>query len=127
MLWQDFLEQLDEARVKDLDMLVRKYRGIGPLLTKVEGLVVHTNTGKSPKLRQYYAHWERKIFDALTKMILENLKSFNRALCSNQPLFQIETLLAAPDVIFHPSASEVYKLGLQCVKDCVERYCSYIC
>ena len=49
-------------------MLARKYRGIGPLLTKVEGLVVHTNTGKSPKLRNYYAHWEKKIFEALTKV-----------------------------------------------------------
>ena len=55
-------------------------------------------------------------------MILENLKSFSQALCANQPLFQIETLLAAPDVIFHPSASEVYKLILQCVRDCVEGY-----
>ena len=36
------------------------------------------------------------------------------------PLFQVETLLAAPDVILHPAANEVYKLTLQCVRDCVE-------
>ena len=48
--------------------MARKYRAIGPLLTKMEGLVVHTNTGKSPKLARYYAYWERKVFESLTKV-----------------------------------------------------------
>ena len=48
--------------------MARKYRAIGPLLTKMEGLVVHTNTGKSSKLARYYAYWERKVFEALTKV-----------------------------------------------------------
>ena len=37
-----------------------------------------------------------------------------------KPLFQVETLLAAPDVVLHPATNEVYKLTLQCVRDCVE-------
>lgn len=50
--------------------MMRKYQAIGPLLTKVEGLVVNTNTGQSRKLQQYYAHWETKIFKALTAVCL---------------------------------------------------------
>ena len=48
--------------------LSRKYHAISPLLIKVEGLVVHTNSGKSPFMKRYYAYWERKVFDALVKV-----------------------------------------------------------
>lgn len=51
---------------------------------------------------------------------MDNLKRFNVAVMKQQPLFQVETLLAAPDVVLHPGANEVYKLTLQCVRDCVE-------
>ena len=59
---------MEKEREEDLEILVRKYQGIGPLLTKVEGLVVHTNTGRNPKMSQYYAYWELKIFKAIVKV-----------------------------------------------------------
>lgn len=65
---QEYFEYIEQERVKDLEILARKYRAIGPLLTKMEGLVVHTNTGRSPKLARYYAFWERKVYEALTKV-----------------------------------------------------------
>jgi len=36
------------------------------------------------------------------------------------PLFQIDTILAAPEIALLPKNSEVYKLIRQCVADCVE-------
>ena len=51
-----------------LAMLARKYHGIGPLVIKVEGLVVLTNTGRSPNLERYYQYWERRMFDSLVKV-----------------------------------------------------------
>ncbi|XP_060580911.1 dynein axonemal heavy chain 10-like isoform X1 [Ruditapes philippinarum] len=117
---KEYFEHIERERSKDSEILARKYRAIGPLLTKMEGLVVHTNSGKSPKLHQYYAHWEKKVYEALLKLVLNNLKRFEIALRSEKPLFQVETLLAAPDVVLHPQANEVYKLTLQCVRDCVE-------
>ena len=48
-----------------IDTLVQKYRSIGPLLVKMESLVVNTNTGRSAHMKSYYAHWERKIYNAL--------------------------------------------------------------
>ena len=62
---KEFFEFVERERAKDFELLARKYRAIGPLLKKVEGLVVHTNTGRAPKLAQYYSFWERKIFDSL--------------------------------------------------------------
>ena len=51
-----------------LTTLARKYHAIGPLLTKIEGLIVYTNSGKSGRLTAYYAHWEKKVFDAIVKV-----------------------------------------------------------
>ncbi|PVD32839.1 hypothetical protein C0Q70_08286 [Pomacea canaliculata] len=117
---KEFFEYIEHERTKDLEILARKYRAIGPLLTKMEGLVVHTNTGKAPKLSQYYSFWEKKVYSSLTKLIVTNLHRFNNALMAEKALFQVDTLLAAPDVILHPQANEVYKLTLQCVRDAVE-------
>lgn len=117
---KEYFENVERERAKDFETLARKYRAIGPLLTKMEGLVVHTNSGKSTKLSSYYSHWERKVFESLNKLILNNLRKFEIALRTEKPLFQVETLLAPPDVVLHPQANEVYKLTLQCVRDCVE-------
>ena len=68
MLLQEFFEHIERERAKDFEILARKYHAIGPLLTKMEGLVVHTNTGKSPKLHQYYTYWEKKVYQSLTKV-----------------------------------------------------------
>ena len=65
---KEFFTFIEVERAKDVELLARKYQAIGPLLTKVEGLVVHTNTGSSAKLQHYYGYWEQKIFSSLTKV-----------------------------------------------------------
>ena len=65
---QDYFHFQEEHRNSVLTSLSRRYHAIGPLLIKVEGLVVKTNTGKSMRLARYYEHWERKIFDSLVKV-----------------------------------------------------------
>lgn len=59
---------MQDERMRDFEQLGRKYSAIGPLLTKLEGVVVKTNTGKSPKMAPYYAHWEKRIFDTVYKV-----------------------------------------------------------
>lgn len=49
-----------------------------------------------------------------------NLQMFNSALLGSSPLFQIKTILSAPLIVLHPKSNEVYKLIMQCVRDCVE-------
>uniref|UniRef100_A0ABI7Z6S1 Dynein axonemal heavy chain 10 n=2 Tax=Felis catus TaxID=9685 RepID=A0ABI7Z6S1_FELCA len=117
---KEFFEHIERERAKDADHMVRWYLAIGPLLTKVEGLVIHTNTGKAPKLAFYYEYWEHKIYDVLTKLILKNLQSFNSLILGNVPLFQMDTILTAPEIILHPNANEIDKMCVRCVRNCVE-------
>ena len=58
---------------------------------------------------------------AYLQLIYDNLKSFSALLVAD-PLFQVDTLLAVPDVVLHPTTNEVFKLVMQCVRDCVEGY-----
>ncbi|KAE8635010.1 hypothetical protein XENTR_v10002490 [Xenopus tropicalis] len=117
---KEFFEYIDIERAKDVDILERKYSTIGQLLTKIEGLVVNTNTGKHPKMSQYYAHWEKRIYNSLTKMVLRNFQVFNTAILGDVPLFQVETILSAPEIILQPNGNEIYKLTAQCYKGCME-------
>ncbi|XP_030875567.1 dynein heavy chain 10, axonemal [Leptonychotes weddellii] len=117
---KEFFEHIERERAKDVDHMVRWYLAIGPLLTKVEGLVIHTNTGKAPKLASYYEYWEHKIYEVLTKLILKNLQSFNSLILGNVPLFQTDTILTAPEIILHPNANEIDKMCVHCVRNCVE-------
>lgn len=51
--------------------MVRKYSAIPQLLVKVEGRVANTNSGKSSKLTSYYTYWEKRIYQALTRLIVK--------------------------------------------------------
>lgn len=51
---------------------------------------------------------------------LRNLRSFNSLILGNVPLFQMDTILTAPEIIFHPNASEINKMCVHCVRSCVE-------
>uniref|UniRef100_K7FM63 Dynein axonemal heavy chain 10 n=1 Tax=Pelodiscus sinensis TaxID=13735 RepID=K7FM63_PELSI len=117
---KEFFEYIKRERSKDVEHIVRKYAAIGPLLTKMEGLVANTNTGKAVKLVSYYAFWENKIYHTLTQLVLKNLQTFNAAVLRDVPLFQTETILSAPEIILHPNASEIDKMSVHCIRDCVE-------
>ncbi|KAF7484151.1 Hypothetical predicted protein [Marmota monax] len=117
---KEFFEYIERERARDIDHMVRWYLAIGPLLTKVEGLVIHTNTGRAPKLSAYYKYWENRIYEVLVRLILKNLQSFNSLVLGNVPLFQAETILTAPEIILHPNINEIDKLCVNCVRNCVE-------
>ena len=54
-------------------------------------------------------------------MIKNNLIKFNELLMKpDKPLFQIETILAVPDIALHLNPNEMTKLFLQSVRDCIE-------
>ena len=100
--------------------MIRKYQTIGPLITKIEGLVVNTSTGKSPRMALYYQHWEKKVYNSILKLAKRNLVRFNSRLNGSASMFQIEALLAPPDTVFNPSTNEIYKNVVQCVREAVE-------
>ncbi|NXS37041.1 DYH10 protein, partial [Pomatostomus ruficeps] len=117
---KEFFDYVKCEQAKDVEHMVRKYSAIPQLLIEVEGRVAKTNSGKSPKLASYYAHWENRIYQVLTQLIVKNLQAFNAAVLANVPLFQIEAVLSVPEITLQPNASEIEKMTVQSVQDCVE-------
>ncbi|NXP47120.1 DYH10 protein, partial [Heliornis fulica] len=117
---KEFFEYIKCERAKDVAYMVRKYTAIPQLLMKVEEQVANTNSGKSPKLTSYYAYWENRIYQVLTQLIVKNLQAFNAAVLANMPLFQTEAILSVPEIILQPDASEIDKMTVQCIQDCLE-------
>ena len=55
------------------------------------------------------------------QMVNSNLANLAyRMLGSSQPLFTVETLLSAPEVVLHPPANELCKLMTQAMREVVE-------
>ncbi|XP_053327864.1 dynein axonemal heavy chain 10 [Spea bombifrons] len=123
---KEFFEYIEIERSKDVAIMVRKYSAIGSILTKIEGLVVNTNTGRNPQMAPYYAYWESKVYNSLTKMVLRNFQALNTSILGDVPLFQVETILSAPEIILHPNFNEIFKLTTQCYKGCLETTKSFV-
>lgn len=67
---KECFELMEKQRAKDVHLLSRKYSDIPALLTKIECLTTHTSTSKAKHMAQYYAYWEHRVFDSLTKMVM---------------------------------------------------------
>lgn len=76
-----FSEYFDSHRLRVLNELVKDYHNIGnQYLKAIEESTVKKNTQGAIELRPYYYYWERRIFNAITKMII-------RALAANKILW----------------------------------------
>ncbi|NXM16341.1 DYH10 protein, partial [Ploceus nigricollis] len=117
---KEFFDYVKCEQAKDVEQLVRKYSAIPQLLIEVERRVAYTNSGKSPKLASYYAYWENRIYQVLTQLIVRNLQAFNATVLANVPLLQIEAVLSVPEITLQPNASEIEKMTVQSIQDCVE-------
>ncbi|NXO29922.1 DYH10 protein, partial [Cisticola juncidis] len=117
---KEFFDNVKCEQAKEVEQLVRKYSAIPQLLIEVERRVANTNSGKSPKLTSYYAYWENRIYQVLTQLIVKNLQAFNATVLANVPLLQIEAVLSVPEVTLQPTASEIEKMTMQSIQDCVE-------
>ncbi|NWH36707.1 DYH10 protein, partial [Chloropsis hardwickii] len=117
---KEFFDYVKCEQAKDVEQLVRKYSAIPQLLIEVERRVAYTNSGKSPKLASYYAYWENRIYQVLTQLIVKNLQAFNATVLANVPLLQIEAVLSVPEITLQPNASEIEKMTMQSIQDCVE-------
>jgi hypothetical protein len=66
--YKEYYEQFEKNRKTVVEELVRKYKTIGPLLGKIEGITDDSTTQRLPKMKSYYKFWERRIFNALNKV-----------------------------------------------------------
>ena len=55
-------------------------------------------------------------------MIITNLTYYQNQLISGQPLFTVETLFSAPEIVLYPHANELCKIMMTAMREVVERY-----
>uniref|UniRef100_A0A3Q2Z942 Dynein heavy chain tail domain-containing protein n=1 Tax=Hippocampus comes TaxID=109280 RepID=A0A3Q2Z942_HIPCM len=115
---REFFECIDRERIKTVNMLRSKYADIGPVISKVEHLIMETNTGKCASMSSYYAYWERKVHEALISMV--NIKAFNVVLMGNIPLFRVDAILSPPKILLQPKTNEISRTLIQCIRECVD-------
>ena len=60
----------------EVDDLVKKYDSIAPFLIKIEETTAGTKTGAAATMADYYLYWERRIFNAITTMLIRAMASF---------------------------------------------------
>ncbi|XP_012945765.1 dynein heavy chain 10, axonemal-like [Aplysia californica] len=106
-------------RDQDIEVAAKKVSKITILLTKMESVL--GNRESESGAFSFSGHWEKKIFHALTQMVIGNLKWFNFQLRSDKPLFSIESLLASPDVVLNPQTNDIYKTVVSAARDVVAR------
>lgn len=62
---QGYVERLEQYRTEQCSHMKRLYDSLGPVLIKLESLVLGTFTGRSLKMREYYVYWEQQNFKCL--------------------------------------------------------------
>jgi dynein heavy chain, axonemal len=113
--FQDFFEKHKQTVIEDL---VKDYESIGSqLLKKIEENACPMEDQKDPTapnlaMGDYFSYWERRIFNALTKMTIRayaTLKALFNPPKNRDPLFKIEATYNHPEVNYNPSKNELDK------------------
>lgn len=75
-----FSDYFESYRLKEINTLVKDYQNIGDnYLKTIETQTFKTTTQGHEEMKIYYYYWERKIFNAINKMVI-------RALATNKAL-----------------------------------------
>ncbi|KAF4659064.1 Dynein heavy chain 10, axonemal [Perkinsus olseni] len=113
---QEFYDYFETHRLSEVEKLVDQYEAIGPFLIKIEETTAGTKSGAAESMREYYAYWERKFFNAITTALVRGLSTFQVLLTStaaegNQrpPLIKIRSEFNPPEVVVG-SLHGVFKL-----------------
>lgn len=118
----EYFKSLEFKRNEKTNKIQKLYDSIGPIMIKLESLILGSFTGESDKMSFYYTHWEKEMFSALMRFTTRNLQDFNDKLMQNQVMFEVDAVLAAPEIIMKPTANEIYNIMVHSVKDFLERY-----
>ena len=106
----EFSEYFDGFLNKALVELVKDYQNIGDMyLRSIEECTVKTNMQGAKEMQPYYYYWERRIFNAITKMIIRAL-SANKVLwmrTEKPSLIKMTASYAHPEVTYHPTTDEL--------------------
>lgn len=118
----EYFKSLELERNDKTSKMLRLYDSIGPAMIKLESLILGSFTGESDKMSFYYTHWEKEMFSALIRFTTRNLREFSVKLMTNETMFEVDAVLAAPEIVMKPTANEIYNIMVHSMKDFLERY-----
>ena len=115
LLLMEFIEYFEKHRQEVLVDLAENYRNIGErYLIAIEESVFTTNTGHREEMKEYYYYWERKVYNALVKMIVRALLTYKWLLkkppTPTSALFKIRAEFHPPNITTSPLTTEVIKI-----------------
>ena len=110
----EFSDFFESYRYKVITELVKDYQNIGDqYLKSIEESTIkssNTNSGQAcDEMRPYYMYWERRIFNAITKMIVRALAA-NKTIWmrTERPcLIKMTSSYNHPEITFHPTVDEL--------------------
>ncbi|EDV92648.1 GH18884 [Drosophila grimshawi] len=118
---QGYFELLEASRNQKAAQMKRLYDSLGPVLIKLESLVLGTFTGRSEKMRNYYEFWEGETYKCIVDMTYDNLKCYINRLLSAQPMFEVKAVLLMSEIVLEPSANELQNIMITAAKDYLTR------
>lgn len=122
---KDFFTEIETLRTEKICQMVKVYETLGPILLKLESLVTNSNTGRAPYMESYYAHWEKKVYAALVKLMSLNLIEFNNLFLRKEKLFQVDAMLVLPEILLRPSPTDTFNIVMRNIRDFLGRLRSF--
>ncbi|CAK8985449.1 unnamed protein product [Durusdinium trenchii] len=119
----EFGEFFERHRLAQLEDLVKKYDSIGPFLVKIEETTAGTKTGMAPSMAEYYHYWERRIFNAITTMLLRGMSTFQTLFSAGErkrpPLLRVKVDCSGPE-IDDQALQSVFRLISKLLKNTIQ-------
>jgi dynein heavy chain len=109
----EFYEYFESHRQTTVTELRAMYERIGYYLVEIEITTVETNTNAAESMLEYYHYWERRVFNAITKMIIKALLTLQALFTKKDkrpPLFKVKSVYNPPEVTYYPSQDDIGKL-----------------
>ncbi|KAH8382819.1 hypothetical protein KR009_005420 [Drosophila setifemur] len=118
---QGYFELLEASRNRKTAQMKRLYDSLGPVLIKLESLVLGTFSGRSDRMKTYYEYWEEETFKCIVEMTHNNLKCYINRLFSDKPMFEVNAVLLMSEIVLEPSVQELQNTIVTATKDCLSR------
>ncbi|KAM7359342.1 dynein heavy chain at 89D isoform 2-T2 [Cochliomyia hominivorax] len=116
-----YIERLEQTRTEKCSRIKKIYDSLGPVLIKLESLVLGTFTGRSEKMRNYYVYWEEETYKCILDLTYKNLECFLDRLTGNQPMFEINAVLVLSEIMLEPASNEIKNMIVEAAKDFLDR------
>lgn len=110
------------------------------MLLAVESLVAQSNTGRSQLLANYYQYWERRLYNAICKMVIRSMASLQLLLNMVSPkdlsatapveerrlVIKVKATMNNADIVVTPLLTDIYRFLSKAVKHQVESATAFV-